>query len=65
MVRGVQRAVFITGGAFGVSTAIRKKANLVLSASKFTFTHQMVRLILLEQVYRAMTIIRNEKYHHD
>lgn len=59
------RVVFVIGGAFGLSSEIRKKANLILSLSSMTFTHQMVRLLLAEQLYRAMTILRNEKYHHD
>lgn len=56
--------VFVTGGAYGVSDEIRKRADFVLSCSAFTFTHQMIRLILAEQLYRAMTIQRNESYHH-
>ena len=64
MVNGIGRVVFIIGGPFGISPALKQKANLVLSVSKFTFTHQMVRLILVEQIYRAMTIIKNESYHH-
>ena len=65
MVQGVGRVVFITGGAFGISAELKVKASYILSFSKFTFTHQMVRLILVEQIYRAMTITRNESYHHD
>ena len=65
MVQGIGRVVFIIGGPFGISTVLKKNANFILSASKFTFTHQMVRLILIEQIYRAMTIIKNESYHHD
>ena len=65
MVQGIGRVVFIIGGPFGISTDLKRKANLILSLSKFTFTHQMVRLILVEQIYRAMTIIKNESYHHD
>ena len=64
MVNGIGRVVFIIGGPFGISPALKQKANLVLSVSKFTLTHQMVRLILVEQIYRAMTIIKNESYHH-
>lgn len=64
MVNGIGRVVFIIGGPFGISPALKQKANLILSVSKFTFTHQMVRLILVEQIYRAMTIIKNESYHH-
>lgn len=64
MLQGYSRLVFITGGAYGVNETIRAKANLILSASAFTFTHQMIRLFLVEQVYRAMTILKNESYHH-
>ncbi len=59
-----RKIIFMTGGAYGFSTEISKRANLKISFSKFTFTHQMIRPILLEQVYRAFTIINNEKYHH-
>jgi 23S rRNA (pseudouridine1915-N3)-methyltransferase len=65
MVQGKGRIVFITGGAFGISHDLKNKANMILSLSKLTFTHQMVRLILTEQLYRAMTITRNEGYHHE
>jgi len=64
MVEGYSRLIFVSGGAYGLSADLRKRANYVLSASRFTFTHQMIRLILAEQLYRAMTIIRNESYHH-
>ena len=56
--------VFLIGGAYGIEERIIKRANHVWSISKLVFPHQMVRLILAEQVYRACTIIRNEKYHH-
>ena len=65
MVQGIGRVVFVIGGPFGIASGIKQRANLILSVSKFTFTHQMVRLILVEQIYRAMTIIKNESYHHD
>lgn len=58
------KIIFLTGGAYGFGSEITKRANLKMSFSKFTFTHQMIRPILLEQVYRAFTIINNEKYHH-
>ncbi|HNQ62161.1 MAG TPA: 23S rRNA (pseudouridine(1915)-N(3))-methyltransferase RlmH [Bacteroidia bacterium] len=64
MVEGHSKLIFISGGAYGLSDSLRKRANFILSASRFTFTHQMIRLILAEQLYRAMTIIRNESYHH-
>jgi 23S rRNA (pseudouridine1915-N3)-methyltransferase len=56
--------VFLIGGAFGFHESIRKKAAEHLSLSRLTFTHQMVRVIFLEQFYRAMTILKNEPYHH-
>ena len=55
---------FITGGAFGVSNAVKQRADFVLSLSRLVFPHMIVRLIVAEQVYRACTILRNEKYHH-
>lgn len=60
----VKRIVFIIGGAFGLDEAILKRANYKWSLSDLTFPHQLVRLILAEQVYRACTILKNEKYHH-
>lgn len=65
MVAGTNRLLMITGGAYGVSDEVKQKVHYTLSASKFTFTHQMIRLLLTEQVYRAMTILKNESYHHD
>lgn len=56
--------VFLIGGAFGLDESILKRANLTWSLSPLTFPHQLVRLILAEQVYRACTILKNEKYHH-
>lgn len=56
--------VFLIGGAYGVSDAVKKRANYQWSLSKLVFPHQLVRLILAEQVYRACSINRNEKYHH-
>ena len=61
----VQNLCIVVGGAFGVSGEVRARADMVLSLSKMTFSHQMVRLFLAEQLYRAMTIIKGEKYHHD
>ena len=60
----VKTLVFLVGGAFGLDEAVLKRANYQWSLSKLTFPHQLVRLILAEQVYRACSIIRNEKYHH-
>ncbi|MFY7652872.1 MAG: 23S rRNA (pseudouridine(1915)-N(3))-methyltransferase RlmH [Chitinophagaceae bacterium] len=59
-----KRLIFIIGGAFGVDETIVKKANVVWSLSKLVFPHMIVRLLLSEQVYRACTILNNEKYHH-
>ena len=56
--------VFLIGGAFGLDAAVLKRAQLKWSLSQLTFPHQLVRLILAEQVYRACTILQNEKYHH-
>lgn len=60
----VKSLVFIVGGAYGFSDDLYKRANGKISLSKMTFSHQMVRLIFLEQLYRAFTINRGEKYHH-
>ncbi|MFH1005062.1 MAG: 23S rRNA (pseudouridine(1915)-N(3))-methyltransferase RlmH [Bacteroidota bacterium] len=56
--------IFITGGAYGFSNDVYKKANQKLSLSQMTFPHQLVRIIFLEQLYRAMTILQGKKYHH-
>lgn len=56
--------VFLIGGAYGVDETILKKAQFRWSLSTLVFPHQLVRLILSEQIYRACTILRNEKYHH-
>lgn len=60
-----QKINFIIGGAFGLSSAVKAKANLTLSLSKMTFTHEMARLFLMEQVYRAFSIIAGKGYHND
>ena len=60
----IKNLVFVIGGAFGLDEAVLKKANYKWSLSQLTFPHQLVRLILSEQIYRACTILRNEKYHH-
>jgi len=62
---GTKDLCFITGGAFGLSDELRTLAAYQLSLSRMTFTHQMVRLIFAEQLYRAFTIIRNEPYHNE
>lgn len=59
-----KKMVFLIGGAYGVSEDVMKRANFKWSLSQLVFPHQLVRLILAEQVYRACTIIKNEKYHH-
>lgn len=60
-----KRLVFVVGGPYGFSQEMHNVANEKISLSKMTFTHQMVRLIFIEQLYRAMTIIQNEPYHHE
>ncbi len=60
----IKTLVFIIGGVFGLDEVVLKKAKYTWSLSRLTFPHQLVRLVLAEQVYRACTIIRNEKYHH-
>ena len=60
----VRKLVFLVGGAFGLDEAVLKRADFKWSLSQLVFPHQLVRLILAEQVYRACTINRNEKYHH-
>ena len=56
--------VFLVGGAYGFHSTIRNRAKESIALSSMTFTHQMVRLIFVEQLYRAMTILKNEPYHH-
>ncbi len=55
---------FIIGGAYGLGKQVKKRSNKVISLSPLTFTHEMSRIILLEQIYRAMTIIKGKKYHY-
>ena len=55
----------VIGGAYGFSPAVYQRANGKLSLSQMTFSHQMIRLMAIEQIYRAMTILRNEPYHHE
>ncbi|MDE5607605.1 MAG: 23S rRNA (pseudouridine(1915)-N(3))-methyltransferase RlmH [Muribaculaceae bacterium] len=57
--------VFIIGGPYGFSKAVYDRADSLLSLSRMTFSHEMVRLFFVEQIYRAMTILRGEPYHHD
>ena len=61
---GKKRLVFVIGGAYGISKSLDNFANIKLSLSKMTFSHQMIRLIFLEQLYRAFTILKNEPYHN-
>lgn len=65
MVSGCRDLVFVIGGPYGISDNVAKKSTGKISLSKLTFSHQMVRLLFVEQLYRAFTIIRGEPYHHD
>jgi len=65
MNQSVKTLVFVVGGAFGFSDEIYQRANVKMSLSRMTYSHQMVRMIFLEQLYRAFTIIRGEGYHHE
>ena len=65
MVQGIKRLVFVIGGPYGFSNEVYERADSKLSLSRMTFTHEMVRLFFMEQIYRAMTIMRGEPYHHD
>ena len=60
-----RRLVFLIGGPYGFSPAVYERANEKLSLSRMTFSHQMVRLVFAEQIYRACTIMRGEPYHHE
>ena len=64
MLNSIKRMVFVVGGPYGFSDEIYQRANTKISLSLMTYSHQMVRMIFLEQLYRAMTIINNEPYHH-
>lgn len=61
---GTKKIVFLIGGAFGVDPTVQQRAQFTWSLSKLVFPHQLVRLMLAEQLYRAGTILKNEKYHH-
>lgn len=65
MIAGDKRVVFIIGGAYGISEKVYKIANFKWSLSKLTFPHQLVRLILTESLYRAISVIKKEPYHHE
>ncbi|MBR3518553.1 MAG: 23S rRNA (pseudouridine(1915)-N(3))-methyltransferase RlmH [Paludibacteraceae bacterium] len=62
---GLKHLVFIVGGPYGFSQEVYQRANDKVSLSRMTFSHQMVRLVFTEQLYRAMTILRGEPYHHE
>lgn len=64
MASSPKRIVFVIGGPYGFAQEVYEKANAKMSLSSMTFSHQMVRLIFLEQLYRAFTILKGEKYHH-
>lgn len=65
MINGSKQLTFIIGGPYGFSEAVYQRADSKISFSKMTFPHQLVRLIFAEQLYRAMTIIKGEPYHHE
>ena len=65
MIHGTKRLVFLVGGPYGFDEQIYQRADSKISLSRMTFSHQMVRLFFVEQLYRAFTIIRNEPYHHE
>ncbi len=62
---GTKNLVLVIGGAFGFSEAVYERANGKISFSKMTYSHEMIRLLLAEQLYRAFTILKGESYHHD
>lgn len=64
MVDSVRRMVFVIGGAYGASGAVHERANYTWKLSSLVFPHMLVRIILVEQLYRALTILKGEKYHH-
>lgn len=61
---GIKRLIFVIGGPYGFSDTVYQKAQGKVSLSKMTFSHQMVRLFMIEQLYRGFTILKNEPYHH-
>ena len=65
MLSGMKRVVFVVGGPYGFSQEVYDRANDMLSLSKMTFSHEMIRLIFTEQLYRAFTILNHEPYHHE
>ena len=65
MAAGLKRLVFIVGGPYGFSPSVHQRGNEEISLSKMTLSHQMVRMIFIEQLYRAFTILKGEHYHHE
>jgi 23S rRNA (pseudouridine1915-N3)-methyltransferase len=65
MNRGYKNIIFLIGGAYGFSEEVYNAANEKIALSKMTFSHQMIRMLFVEQIYRAFTIINNEPYHHE
>jgi 23S rRNA (pseudouridine1915-N3)-methyltransferase len=64
MLSGVRQVIFVIGGPYGFSDSVYKRADSKMSLSRLTFPHQLVRLLFVEQLYRALTIIKGEPYHH-
>jgi len=64
-ISGNKNLLFAVGGPFGFDESLKKKASFILSLSQMTFSHQMIRLFFTEQLYRALTILRGESYHHE
>jgi len=62
---GIKNLIFVVGGPYGFSDSIKQKANGKISLSQMTFSHQIIRVIFMEQLYRAMTILKNEPYHNE
>ncbi len=65
MINSVKNLIFIVGGPYGFSDAVYSRANYKISLSRMTFSHQLIRIIFAEQLYRAFSIINNEPYHHE
>lgn len=62
---GIKRLIFVVGGPYGFGASVYERSSAKISLSKMTFSHQMIRLFFVEQLYRSMTILRNEPYHHE
>jgi 23S rRNA (pseudouridine1915-N3)-methyltransferase len=65
MLASIKRTIFVVGGPYGFSERVYKRANKLISLSTMTFSHQMIRIIFVEQLYRAMTILKGVPYHHE